>query len=405
MQRPIQLHVKLTPDRKMKRLVIALSIAVVVSGLFFTRSQSFAVEAKDQAVTPSPTPKKTKSVITNPITAKTPTPTPSPSLTPSVAPTIRPTPVETPDEVLKFDTQTVTLNVKVVDRNNRPVNTLQQSDFKVFEDGALQEMDSFSKSEVPTNYALVVDNSGSIAPQLEKVIEAGKIFIDTNRPADETMVIRFIGRDKIEILQPFTSNKPDLLDSLDNFYKEGGQTAIIDAVYLAIESVDDYERTKDGKDIKRRAIILVTDGEDRNSYYNEKQLFDLLRESEVQIYAIGFIDELSKDGGFISKSPQAKAKAFLERMAAESGGKAYFPSRAADLPNLAREISNELRTQYSLSYIPSNDKLDGTYRTIRVSVTDGPNAQKRIAVTRSGRKAEGGTAAPASKPTTVTKNP
>ena len=389
----------------MKRLVIALSIAVVVSGLFFTRSQSFAVEAKDQAVTPSPTPKKTKSVITNPITAKTPTPTPSPSLTPSVAPTIRPTPVETPDEVLKFDTQTVTLNVKVVDRNNRPVNTLQQSDFKVFEDGALQEMDSFSKSEVPTNYALVVDNSGSIAPQLEKVIEAGKIFIDTNRPADETMVIRFIGRDKIEILQPFTSNKPDLLDSLDNFYKEGGQTAIIDAVYLAIESVDDYERTKDGKDIKRRAIILVTDGEDRNSYYNEKQLFDLLRESEVQIYAIGFIDELSKDGGFISKSPQAKAKAFLERMAAESGGKAYFPSRAADLPNLAREISNELRTQYSLSYIPSNDKLDGTYRTIRVSVTDGPNAQKRIAVTRSGRKAEGGTAAPASKPTTVTKNP
>src|SRR5205814_391666 len=98
----------------------------------------------------------------------------------------------------------------------------------------------------------------------------------------------------------------------------------------------------------------------------------------------------SKEGGFIGKSPQGKAKAFLERLATESGGKAYFPASTAELPGLAKEISNELRTQYSIGYIPSNDKHDGTYRSIKVAVNDGPNAQKRIPITRAGRTAEGG---------------
>ncbi|MEO6050889.1 MAG: VWA domain-containing protein, partial [Pyrinomonadaceae bacterium] len=289
------------------------------------------------------------------------------------------------------------------DRNNRPINNVQEKEFKIYEDGNLQQIDFFSKSEVPTNYALVIDNSGSLRQQLDKVVEAGKVFVNTNRPDDETMIIRFVGRDKIEIEQPFTANKTDLIDALDNLYVEGGQTAIIDAVYLAVENVDEYERTKKSDDKKRRALVLVSDGEDRNSFYNEKQLFELLRESEVQIYVIGFVGDLSKDGGFISKSPQAKAKAFLERIATETGGKAYFPAGAADLPNLAREISSELRTQYSIGYIPSNDRHDGTYRTIKVAVDDGPNAQKRIAISRAGRTAEGGPTQPDPKP--VTKNP
>ena len=188
-------------------------------------------------------------------------------------------------------------------------------------------------------------------------------------------------------------------------YIEGGQTAITDAVYLAVENIDEYEKSSKVKDVKRRALILVSDGEDRNSFYNEKQLFELLRESEVQIYVIGFVDDLSKEGGFISKSPQAKAKAFLERIATESGGKAYFPASIAALPDLAREISNELRTQYSIGYIPSNDRRDGTFRSIKVSVDDGLNSQKRIAVTRAGRTAEGASSKPASKPAVVTKTP
>jgi Ca-activated chloride channel family protein len=234
--------------------------------------------------------------------------------------------------------------------------------------------------------------------QLDKVIEAGKVFVNANRPDDETMIVRFIGRDKIEIEQPFTSNKTDLIDALENLYIEGGQTAVIDAVYLTVENVDQYEREK-RDDRKRRALILVTDGEDRNSYYTEKQLFELLRESDVQIYVIGFIDELSKEGGFISKSPQAKARSLLERMASETGGKAYFPSSIAELPRLAQEISSEIRTQYSIGYIPTNDRRDGTFRSIRVTVADGPNNQKRIAITRAGRTAEAG-----GPPTTTIKN-
>lgn len=335
-----------------------------------------------------------------------PSPTPTPVAAPTIAP--KPTPaIDDPDEIIKIDTELVNLNVRVVDRNNRPVNNLQESDFKIFEDGKLQAIDFFSKSEVPTNYGIVVDNSGSLRSQLDKVIEAGKVLVDTNRPLDETLIIRFVDSRKIEILQEFTSNKTDLNDALENMYIEGGQTAIIDAVYLAVENIDEHQSSSRNEDRKRRALILVTDGEDRSSFYNEKQLFDLLRESEVQIYVVGFVDELSKEGGFISKSPQSKAKAFLEKMAGETGGKAYFPSSPAELPNLAREISNELRTQYSIGYIPSNDRRDGTYRTIKVQVADGPNAQKRIAITRAGRTAESDGSTPSTPKPTATpgKNP
>ena len=109
----------------------------------------------------------------------------------------------------------------------------------------------------------------------------------------------------------------------------------------------------------------------------------------TQIYVIGFIGDLSKEGGFIGKSPQVKAKAFLERIALETGGKAYFPNSNSELPGLAREISTELRTQYSIGYIPSNDRNDGTYRNIKVAVNEGPNKQKRIAISRTGRVADG----------------
>jgi Ca-activated chloride channel family protein len=322
---------------------------------------------------------------------------PTPAGSPAPSPTATATPlasIDDPNEIIRIDTELVNINVRVVDRNNRPSNNVQEKEFHVFEDGVPQKIDFFSRSEVPTNYALVVDNSGSLRQQLDKVVEAGKVFVSNNRADDETMVIRFVGRDKIEIEQPFTANKSDLNDALDNLYIEGGQTAVIDAVYLAVENVDEYERSKRPEDRKRRALILVSDGEDRNSYYNEKQLMELLRESEVQIYVIGFVDELSKESGFIGKSPQGKAKAFLERLAAETGGKAYFPATSAELPALAREISSELRTQYSIGYIPSNDRKDGTYRTIKVQIDDGPNAQKRIAITRAGRTADKDMAAP-----------
>jgi Ca-activated chloride channel family protein len=320
-------------------------------------------------------------------TAARPTvPTPTPSATPKAAPTIN-----DEDIIVKVDTELVNLNVRVVDRNNRPISGLNQSDFKIFEDDAPQKIEFFSQSQVPTNYSLVIDNSGSLRPQIDQVIEAGKILVQANKPEDETSVIRFISSDKIEIVEDFTANKNDLIEALDSkLYIEGGQTAIIDAVYLAAQQITKYEKSTSATDRKRRALILVSDGEDRSSFYTQQQLFELLRETDVQIYVVGFVKDLSAERGFITKSAQGKAKQFLERLATETGGKAYFPGEVSELNGIAREIASELRIQYSIGYIPTNDKSDGTYRNIKVAVEDGPNKQKRIALTRAGRTAEGG---------------
>ncbi len=316
--------------------------------------------------------------------------TQSPTVSPSPNPTIEDD--DGPD--LLIETELVNLNVRVVNRQNRPVANLKQSDFKIFENKVPQTIEFFSKSEVPTNYALVIDNSGSLRFQLEKVIEASKIIVNTNKPEDETGVVRFVSSDKIEILQDFTTDKEELFDALDNMYIEGGQTSIIDAIYLAAERVDEYEQTKNPNDRKRRALILVSDGEDRSSYYKEEQLFDLLRESDVQIYAIGFVNDLDKEGGFIRKSPQKKAKNFLTRLATETGGKSYFPNALSELNTIARDIANELRTQYSIGYIPTDDNKDGKFRDIKVVVKDGPRKQKRIAITKTGRVAAPDSKAP-----------
>mgnify|MGYP002651275522 CR=1 FL=1 len=311
-----------------------------------------------------------------------------PEQTPTPLPSATPPPISSEDEVIKVDTELVNLNVRVIDRNNRPINGLQQNDFKVLEDNVQQPIEFFSKGEVPTNYSLVIDNSGSLRSQLEQVIEAGKILVNSNRNDDETSIIRFVSRDKISVEQPFTSNKEALNDALDNLYIEGGQTAIIDAVYLAAEGVNEYDKAASDKDRTRRALIIVSDGDERDSFYSEAQLFELLRETDVQIYTIGFVSELSTQGGLIKKSPQGKAKALLERLATETGGRAFFPSNTSELSKIASEISSDLRIQYSIGYVPSNDRRDGSFRNIKVVVNDGPNKQKRIAITRAGRTAQ-----------------
>lgn len=305
----------------------------------------------------------------------TPTPTPTPT-------------IEDEDGEIIINEELVNLNVRVVDRNNRPISTLGQGDFQIFEDKVPQAISYFSKAEVPTNYALVIDNSGSLRFQLEKVIEASKIIVNTNKTDDQTGVIRFVSSDKIEILSEFTNDKEELFDALDNMYIEGGQTSIIDAIYLAAEKVDEHDRSSNGNDRKRRALILVSDGEDRSSFYKEEQLFDLLKEVDVQIYAIGFVNDLDKDGSIIRKSPQKKAKEFLERLATDTGGKAYFPETLPELDGIAKDIASELRTQYLISYTPTNDRKDGSFRNIKVVVKDGPKSEKRIAITRTGRVAE-----------------
>ena len=137
-------------------------------------------------------------------------------------------------------------------------------------------------------------------------------------------------------------------------------------------------------------MILVTDGEDRVSYYKQEQLFARLREQDVQIYVIGFVNELDREGGFIRKSSKDRAVSLINKLALETGGRAFFPQSISELPQIAGEIVRDLRTQYVLAYNPTNKARDGSYRAIKVAIADAPGRDKRIALTRSGRLAPKG---------------
>src|SRR5215203_2419676 len=354
--------------------------------------------------TPQPTPTPAATTPAQPSATATPTPTPQttrPSGTDRIAPSLgeppppprlKPTPTPTPPpeidagDILKINAELVQLHVRVIDRYNRPIDNVPKTDFHIFEDGVPQTIETFTREEVPISYGLAVDTSGSLRSQLQSVIDAGKTIINSNKEGDETFLVRFISSDKIETVQDFTANKDLLVDGLDSFYVEGGQTAIIDAVYLTAEHVSQYRKGNEG-DRRRRALIIITDGEDRNSFYKQEQLFARLREEDVQIFVIGFVNELEKEAGLIRKSPREKAVNLINRLASETGGRAFFPDSVADLPQIANEIIRDLRTQYVLSYNPTNKTQDGSYRAIKVSVDQPSGSDKRIALTRTGRLA------------------
>ena len=308
---------------------------------------------------------------------------------------LKPKPTPTPpeefgeDEIIRVNTELVTLNVRVIDRNNRPIDNVRQSEFHVFENSVPQPIESFSREEVPISYGLAIDTSGSLRSQLQGVIDAGKTIINSNKPGDETFLVRFISSDKIETVQDFTASKDLLMDGLDELYVEGGQTAIIDAVYLTAEHVAEYKKGDDN-DRRRRALIVITDGEDRSSFYSQEKLFARLREEDVQIYVIGFVRELDKEGGLIRKSPRDKAVNLINKLATETGGRAFFPESLSELPQIANEIVRDLRTQYVVAYNPTNKLRDGSFRSIKVVVDDGSSRDKHIALTRNGRVAPKG---------------
>ena len=345
---------------------------------------------------PSPTP-GTPSASPTPTPSQTPKPAGVDRIAPTLGeppppPKLKPTPTPTPpeeiepDSIVRINADLVQLHVRVIDRNNRPIDNVPQNEFHVFEDGVPQPIETFTREEVPISYGLAVDTSGSLRSQLQSVIDAGKTIINSNKPGDETFLVRFISSDKIETVQDFTSNKDLLMDGIDSFYVEGGQTAVIDAVYLSAEHVSEYKKGDEG-DRRRRALIVITDGEDRNSFYKQEQLFARLREEDVQIFVIGFINELDKEAGFIRKSPREKAVNLLNKLATETGGRAFFPDSISELPQIANDIVRDLRTQYVIAYNPTNKTPDGTYRAIKVTVDQPSSGDKRIALTRTGRLA------------------
>lgn len=377
--------------------------------------------APQQKATPTPAPStvqtraQTRQTPTRPASTPTATPTPVPSSSPidriapilgepPPPPILKPKPTPTPPEeiidegsIVRVNTELVTLNVRVIDRNNKPINNVLQTEFHVYEDGVPQPLEYFTREEVPISYGLAVDTSQSLRSQIQAVIDAGKTIVNSNKPGDETFLVRFISSDKIETLQDFTASKDLLIDGLDNLYVEGGQTAVIDAVYLTAEHVAEYKKGDDS-DRRRRALIVITDGEDRASFYSQEKLFARLREADVQIYVIGFVNELDRDSGLIRKSQRDKAINLINKLATETGGRAFFPQSLSELPQIANEIVRDLRTQYVLAYNPTNKSRDGSFRAIKVVVDEGSSRDKRIALTRNGRVAPKGEPAPAKLP-------
>ncbi|MDQ2747199.1 MAG: VWA domain-containing protein, partial [Acidobacteriota bacterium] len=283
-------------------------------------------------IMPPTAPVESSPEITPP-TRSTPTGVP-PNVSPSPVPAATPNVIED-DEVIRVETEEVSLKVRVIDANNRTVKNLDQAQFNVYEDDVPQTVVSLTTAAVPVINALLIDNSRSLRAQLGKVIEAGKIIVNSNLSPDETTVVRFVSRDKIEVVQDFTANKNSLDNALDNLFVEGGQTAIIDAIYQTAKRVDDYQKSQKKEDLKIRALILVSDGDERGSLFKEQALFDLLRASQVQIFAIGFTGDLNASAEPNGISRQQKAKDFLTRLANETGGKVYFPAAAGDLPDIA----------------------------------------------------------------------
>lgn len=340
-----------------------------------TRPRQTNQEQQQTAPPPPPPPPVRKPTLTQSPSSQNP------------APVAMPTPAQQQgeeideDDVINVDTSLINLQVRVIDRLGRPLNNVRKEDFRVFEDGVPQNVEFFSTKEVPISYGMAIDTSRSLSGQIVKVIEASKAIVESNKPDDETVLITF--RKDAELIQDFTSDKNLLLEKLDELYVNAGQTAVIDAVYLASEYVA-TRKVRSDADERRRALILVTDGEERGSQYEQDVLFKFLREQGVQIYVIGFVSELDAEGGFIKKSPKDKAVNLINRLAKETGGRAFFPESVAELPKIAEEITRDLRTQYVVSYTPTNKTRDGRFRSVRVAVADSSDKQKRIALTRSG---------------------
>ena len=347
--------------------------------------------------TPAATPARATPPSATPQTQTSPSPSPSPGDAQGQE--------IDPDEVLTVDTNLVNLNVRVIDRNNRPVNDVPQTEFRVFEDGVAQKIEFFSREQVPITYGLVVDNSRSISSQLQQVQDAAKVIINSNKPGDEAFVVRFVDSEKIEEYQDFTADQEMLHDAVDRMFAEGGQTAVVDAVLLTADKLARYKKNDPLNDRRRRALILVTDGEDRESVYKQEEMFDRLREEDVQIYVIGFTAELSTESGFIRKSPKEKAVKLINRLATETGGRAFFPASVSELPAIAEEITKDLRTQYVIGYYPTNSARDGSFRAIRVQIADSGRRDKRIAVTRPGRTASPSVTQQPGPRTSATKKP
>lgn len=275
---------------------------------------------------------------------------------------------------LKVDTDLVQLDVTVVDSNNNPAYDLTKGNFTVYEDRIKQELENVSREEVPVSLGLVIDTSGSMRSRLQTVSDAARSLIQQMKNEDEAMVASF--KAEAELVQDFTRDKRELEDAIDQLYTSGG-TALLDALIATAE----YAHQKGSQ--RRKALIVISDGLEKNSSVKEREVMEAIKEFEVQVYLVGFIDEDEDRSSLFGKSPAKKAKELLTRLSEDSGGRAFFPKDVSEMPLIAEQIAKDLRTQYVISYYPTSHEKDGKFHAVRVTV-ETKDKRKLIPRTRRG---------------------
>jgi Ca-activated chloride channel homolog len=288
-----------------------------------------------------------------------------------------------PQSGATFHTETsiVSLNVTVRDEANRPVNDLNPQDFVVFEDGRPQTIAMISAERIPLSLSLLLDSSASMDRELALAQSAVIGFVQHLQPHDLASVIDF--DNQVRILQPFTNDRA-LLGRAVERASASGATALFNALYVALKDLARAHVISQA-DVRRQAIIVVSDGEDTHSVIDFEDVLDTAKRSQTVIYTIGL--GVANNG----KSRRPVPNAFvLRRLATETGGEAFFPGSADELAPIYQKVARELATQYLVAYAPTNVVRDGRWRSIAVRV----NRANCVARTRTGYYAPSATASP-----------
>ena len=260
-----------------------------------------------------------------------------------------------PGESLRVDVDLALVNVTVTDPYNRLVTGLEPDNFRIFEDNVEQEVVNFSSEDVPISIGVILDHSGSMTNKLGKAKEAAFEFFKTANPEDEFFLVGF--NDRSELLSPFTNNVEDLQSRMLSASAKG-RTALLDAIYLGLNQM---RRARNGK----RALLIISDGGDNSSRYNEKDIKRLVREADTQLYSIGIFDALDDR----TRTPEELyGPSLLNEMTELTGGRAFTVENLNDLPDIAANIGMELRNQYILGYHPSNKAHDARWRKIKIKL-------------------------------------
>ncbi|HCE02844.1 MAG TPA: hypothetical protein DEQ98_06335 [Acidobacteria bacterium] len=263
----------------------------------------------------------------------------------------------------------VALNVTVTDSDNRYVTDLDQSGFLLYEDGAIQDVTFFTRSQLPVALALLMDTSASMSEKMSTAQEAAIGFADRLREQDLASVIDFDNR--VEILHEFTNSLDDLTAAIRRT-SAGGSTSLYNAIYISLKELAKVGAAiSEATEIRRQAIVVLSDGEDTSSLVEFEEVLELAKRSNTVIYAIGLrSQERRTRRGF------READFVLRQLAQETGGRHFFPDTADELPEIYQLISDELSSQYTLGYASKNPLRDGRYRRIVVRV-DRPDVAAR----------------------------